>query len=82
MANSPKLLNQGERVVVDTRTHVKVLIRPVLVLLLTVFAASYAAAQVSDQVDGDATRTTLSAGIGLVALVVVVLWVVRPFLSW
>jgi uncharacterized membrane protein YdbT with pleckstrin-like domain len=82
VAISPKLLNQGERVVVDTRTHVKVLIRPVLVLLVTVFVASYAAAQVTDRVDGDSTRTTLGVVIGVLALVVVVLWVVRPFVNW
>lgn len=82
MAISPKLLNQGERVVVDTRTHVKVLIRPVLVLLVTVFAASYVGAQVTDRVDSGGTRTALGVVVGAVAVLVVVLWVVRPFLRW
>lgn len=82
MAISPKLLNQGERVVVDTRTHVKVLIRPVLVLLVTVFVASYLGAQVTERVDSDGTQTALGVVVGVVAVVVVLLWVVRPFTRW
>lgn len=82
MAISPKLLNQGERVVVDTRTHAKVLIKPVLVLLVTVFAASYAVAQVTNRMDEGGARLALTVVVGVVALVVLVLWVLRPFIDW
>lgn len=81
MPISAKLLNEGERVVVDTRTHVKVLLVPVLVLLLTAFAATYLLAQVAG-VDGDGTRRALEIAIGVVAAVVLVWFVLRPFLRW
>ena len=81
MPISPKLLNEGERVVVDTRTHVKVLIGPVLVLLVTVFAAAYLLAQVSN-VDSDGTRQALDVAVLVVAAVVLVWFVLRPFLRW
>ncbi len=82
MAISPKLLNEGERVVVDTRTHPKVLITAVLVLLVTTFLAVYLLAQVSDRVDGDGTRSILEIVIGVLAALVVLWFVVRPFVSW
>ncbi len=82
MPISAKLLNEGERVVVDTRTHVKVLLVPVLVLLLTVFATTYLLAQVAGGVDSDGTRRALEIAIGVVAAVVLVRFVLRPFLRW
>ncbi len=82
MAISAKLLNEGERVVVSTRTHVKALFVPVLLLLLTAFAVSYIAARVDDWFDGDAARTTVGAITGGVAAIVVLWWVLRPFVSW
>lgn len=82
MPISAKLLNEGERVVVDTRTHVKVLLVPVLVLLLTVFVATYLLAQVAGGVDGASTRRGLEIAIGVVAAVVLVWFVLRPFLRW
>ncbi len=79
---SPKLLNEGEHVVVTTRTHVKVLIGAVLILLVTVFVAAFLAALVNDRVANDALRTALGVVVGVVAAVVVVVCVVRPFLRW
>ena len=35
MAISPKLLNDGESVIIDTRTHVKALLVPLLLLVLS-----------------------------------------------
>ncbi len=81
MPISAKLLNEGERVVVDTRTHVKVLLVPVLVLLLTAFAAAYLLAQAGG-VDSDGTRRALEIAVGVVAAAVVVWFVLRPFLRW
>lgn len=74
MAISSKLLNPGEDVLVDTRTHVKALLVPVfwLVVLLAVGTAA--------QVLVDQGTATLVVWI-LVALGV--LWlVVRPWLNW
>jgi uncharacterized membrane protein YdbT with pleckstrin-like domain len=82
VAISERLLNEGEHVVVSTRTHVKVLLGALLVLLLTVFAAAFAAAFVRRHVDAGGLRTGLWVAIGVVALVVVVRWVLRPFVRW
>lgn len=82
MAISPKLLNQGERIVVDTRTHAKVLIGPLVVLLVTVFAAVFLGAWATAQVQDDTTQTVLGAVVGAIAAFVVGWWVLRPFVSW
>ena len=68
------LLNDGERVVVSTRTHVKALIGPALVLVLVV-AAVIALSQVTDS-------TVVGAVAGAVAVLVVIWWVVRPLVLW
>lgn len=72
-----RLLNEGETVVVSTRTHPKALILPVLVLLVTLAAAGW----LTTVGDGDAA-TLLHYAVWLVAAVVVVWWVVRPFVTW
>ena len=79
---NPKLLNEGEHVVLSTRTHAKVLIRPFLVLLVVVFVTAFLGAQVDSNVDNHSARTTLGIVVGLIAAVVVVWWVVRPFVTW
>ena len=79
---NPKLLNEGERVVVSTRTHVKVLLGPLLVLLLVAFAASYLAAVVGRQVDDDTLRTAAHLTLAALGVAALVAWVVRPFLTW
>ena len=76
-----KLLNEGEHVVVSTRTHVKALIGTLLVLLVTAFAAAFLAAVVDRNLDGTG-RTVLLALIGLVALYVLVWHVLRRFVTW
>lgn len=82
MSIDPKLLNEGERVVVSTRTHVKVLFWPLVVLLLTTFLAVYVGSVVTGNVDNDTAQTTIGVVVGVVAAVVLVWWVVRPFLGW
>jgi uncharacterized membrane protein YdbT with pleckstrin-like domain len=77
-----KLLNEGEHVVVSTRTHVKVLIGALFVLLVTAFLVAFAAALVERQVDSDGARTSIGVVVGVLALVVLVLWVLRPFVRW
>lgn len=74
MAISRRLLNEGETVVVDTRTHVKALLAPLLWLVVLLAAGTYAQVQV------DRGSVTLIAWI-LVALVIV--WfVLRPLVVW
>lgn len=82
MPISPKLLNEGERVVIDTRTHPKVLVKAVLILLVTVFLAVYLFAQLGDRVDSDGTRNVLEIVLGVLTAAVLLLFVVRPFVSW
>ena len=74
MAISPKLLTDGESVVVDTRTHPKALVLPVLVLLVTLAVAIYLDRHVGNRI--------ASLVIWVLALVAVVWFSVRPFLSW
>jgi len=79
---NPKLLNEGEHVVLSTRTHAKALIGPFLVLLVVVFVTAFLGAQVDRNIDNDSARTTLGIVVGLIAAVLVVWWVLRPFVSW
>jgi uncharacterized membrane protein YdbT with pleckstrin-like domain len=74
---SSKLLNEGEHVVVSTRTHVKALIGPFLVLVLTV-AGALLITSLGDGRSADVFDLVVWA---LAALLV--LWfVLRPFLLW
>ena len=76
-----KLLNEGEHVVVSTRTHVKALLGALLVLLVTAFVTAFLAALVNRNLDG-LTRTILLSLLGVVALYVFVRHVLRRFLTW
>lgn len=82
MAISSKLLNEGERVVVSTRTHAKALLGPVLLLLLTAFLVAFVGSQVNDWFQDDTARTVAGALLGAVAAAVVLWWVLRPFVRW
>ncbi len=82
MAISDKLLNEGERVVVSTRTHVKVLLGPLLVLLLTAFLIAFGAAQIEQRVSSSWARTALGVVGGVLAVAVLVWLVLRPFVRW
>ena len=76
-----KLLNEGEHVVISTRTHAKALIGALVTLLLLAFATAFAAALVDRNVDGTG-QTVLMALIALVALVLFVQYVLRKFVRW
>ncbi len=82
VSNEPKFLNEGEHVVIATRTHWKALIRPVVVLLLTTFVAVYLGTLVNGQVSSDGAQQTLGVVVGVVAAVLIVWWVIRPFIAW
>jgi uncharacterized membrane protein YdbT with pleckstrin-like domain len=74
VAISQKLLTDGESVVVDTRTHPKALIFPGLVLVVTLAVAVFLDRKIGNGV--------ASLVVWVLALVVVVWWVLRPFLDW
>ncbi len=76
-----KLLNPGEHVVVSTRTHPKALIGAVLRVLLVVVivvALSFLVAMVDD----NAVETGLGVVVGALAVVLVILWGVKPLIDW
>ncbi|MFC4784176.1 PH domain-containing protein [Nocardioides sp. MAHUQ-72] len=74
MAISQKLLNDGETVVISTRTHPKALLVPVLALVL-LLALGVAAQTVVDQ-------HVVTLVVWVLVAVGVVWWVLRPFLVW
>jgi uncharacterized membrane protein YdbT with pleckstrin-like domain len=74
---SRKLLNDDEFVVVSTRTHVKALLLPAVLLIVIAAVAGYLTTLPS----GD-PRQLLVLVIWIVALGVIVWWVLRPFLVW
>jgi len=74
VAISQKLLTDGESVVVDTRTHPKALIVPGLVLVVTLALAIF--------LDRKIGNGFVSLLVWIIALVVIVWWVLRPFLDW
>lgn len=76
MAISPKLLNDGERVIVSTRTHPKALIVPTLIAIVVVAAAAVAVAFIPS-----GSTVWIIVVVALAALLL--LWlVVPPVLSW
>ena len=74
---SRRLLNEGEDVVVATRTHVKALLLPALWLLVLAAAAGYAASFPTGQ-----ARPLLLVVIGVLGLALAVPLVLKPFLRW
>jgi uncharacterized membrane protein YdbT with pleckstrin-like domain len=74
VAISQKLLTDGESVVVDTRTHPKALLVPGIVLVLALVVAIFLDRKIGNGV--------VSLLVWIVALVVIVWWVLRPFLDW
>jgi uncharacterized membrane protein YdbT with pleckstrin-like domain len=74
VAISQKLLTDGESVVVDTRTHPKALILPGLVLVVTLAVAIFLDRKIGNGV--------VSLLVWVLAAIVVVWWVLRPFLDW
>jgi uncharacterized membrane protein YdbT with pleckstrin-like domain len=74
VAYPSKLLNDGEHVVISTRTHPKALIGPALILLV-VMAALLFLSSLTDS-------TLLGVVAGAVGAGIVLWWVVRPFVEW
>ena len=77
MAISSKLLNEGENIVISTRTHLKALLFPLLVLIVCLAAGVWLGNLIGDS-GGGIVRLVVW---GL--LVVVILWlVIWPLLEW
>ncbi|WP_374457947.1 PH domain-containing protein [Nocardioides sp.] len=74
MAFPTKLLNEGEHVVVSTRTHVKALILPGILVVVALAVALF----LTGLIDSSVARLV----IWVVFLGVVVWFVVGPFLRW
>src|SRR5918994_307645 len=74
-----RLLGEGETVLIHTRTHVKALLIPVIVLLAAAGAVGFALGALS----GDGTGTSIGRWMLVVAgLAVLARWSVWPFLVW
>ncbi len=77
MAINPNLLNEGEYVVVSTRTHPKVLLGPVFVLVLALGVAAF----VNRMGDSDSAEI-MHLVVWVLAGLVIFWWVVRPLVDW
>lgn len=80
MAISRKLLNDDETVLVSTRTHLKALIGPLLLLMVIAAVAGYLGTLPPGRTG--AAAPFLVAVIWGIAALAVLKWVVLPFLTW
>ena len=76
MSINPKLLNEGEHVVWTTRTHVKALFAPALVLIVVAGVGGYLSSLPDDH------RKVWLTIIWVVAAVVIAVYSLWPFLNW
>jgi uncharacterized membrane protein YdbT with pleckstrin-like domain len=74
-----RLLNEGERVVVHTRTHAKALLGPAVVLILIAAVTGFLYSLLPAQ--GGATMLVQAAFWG-VAAIFILWWVGKPFVRW
>ena len=77
MALSRKLMIDGEQTVETTRTHVKKLFLPFVVLLVVCVAAGFLIAQI-----GDKSGNKVGWAIVVIAVVVILWGSVLPFFTW
>ncbi len=77
MAINSKLLNEGEHVVVSTRTHPKALLLPLLVLLVIL-----AVAVVLNGLGSGGAADVMHLVVWVVAGVAILWFVVRPVITW
>jgi len=73
VAISPRLLNDGENVVIDTRTHVKALLWPLVLLVVLLAAGTYVQVRWDQRV---------AYVVWAVVAVGIVWWVLRPAVVW
>lgn len=77
MVVSRKLLNEGEHVILSTRTHVKALLLPAVVLIIVAGLAGYLSSLPNDEHAG-AWRIV----IWVIAGLMIIWFTVAPFLRW
>ena len=77
MVISSRLLNEGEHVVLSTRTHVKALFLPAVVLIVICALGGYLTSLPNGQHKADWRWATW-----IIAALLIVWFVVRPFLTW
>jgi uncharacterized membrane protein YdbT with pleckstrin-like domain len=78
MAYPRRLLSDDEQLELDLHPHWKALVRPVLVLLVVVPVATFSAARVPD----GTAQTPVRAAIAVVAVALLVVLTLLPFLRW
>ena len=74
MAISPKLLNEGETVVIDTRTHVKALIFPIFMLVVFLAIGTFVQVKIDEGI--------LTTGAWIVVGLGIIWFVLRPLILW
>ncbi|MBA2464561.1 MAG: PH domain-containing protein [Nocardioides sp.] len=74
-----RLLNEGERVVVSTRTHVKALLVPALLLIVLAAVTGFVSSVLPDAGNADPLVQAVLWGL---AFLVALWWVVKPFIAW
>ncbi len=77
MAFPDKLLNEGEHVVVSTRTHPKALLLPLLVLVLALGVAAFLG-----RLGDGSVAEVVHLAVWVLAALVILWWVVRPAVAW
>ena len=77
MAFPSRLLNEGERVVLSTRTHPKVLLLPVLVLVVILAVAVFVG-----QLGSGGPAEVMHLVVWVLAAIAILWFVLRPFVSW
>ena len=84
MAYPAKLLGQGEIVEFEMKPHWRALILPVIWLILTVFIGAWLYTSLGSWswTEGNAIESIGRPVILVAGLIIVLLWVVRPFLYW
>jgi uncharacterized membrane protein YdbT with pleckstrin-like domain len=80
MGYPERLLSEGERIDLQLRPHWKALVFPVITLIITVAAAAFLMA-LSSGTSGS-TRDAIWIAIGVVAIVLLVWFVVKPWVIW
>ena len=78
MAFPSRLLNDGEHVVVSTRTHVKALLVPALLLIVLAAVGGFLVSIVPPS----SAQPLVQLVVWLLAGLVAIWWVVKPFVAW
>ncbi|MDP3967081.1 MAG: PH domain-containing protein [Nocardioides sp.] len=81
MSFPQRLLNDGEHVVVSTRTHVKAVFVPVL-LALVVLALAALGTWLADRLEDAGTERIVVVVLWVLAAAALVWWFLRPLVAW